>query len=155
MLFLWQITWDLLHALSHAHNDTWHGLWRTSRQHWLNMLKQVDSVQIECGCQGEWNRPGAKQLIFGWLTHMLWAYATSLPHHEWELNHKLVVLQPVQIWSNLIMFTSAFRACSPYRDRYHRVQCLPVLIQSLALSILRRGLCSDGWLVRKWDRHRG
>ena len=43
-LLLWQIARDLLHALSHRHDNTWHDLCWTSRRHWL---EQVGDSQLE------------------------------------------------------------------------------------------------------------
>ena len=40
---LQQIAGDLLHSLSHGHNDTWHSLCWTSQQSWL---EQVGDTQI-------------------------------------------------------------------------------------------------------------
>ena len=42
-LLLRQIARGLLDALSHRHDDTWHGLWWTSWQHWL---EHVENTQI-------------------------------------------------------------------------------------------------------------
>ena len=44
-LLLLQIARDLLHALSHTQDNTWHGLWRTSRQHWRHVVEQVVYIQ--------------------------------------------------------------------------------------------------------------
>ena len=40
---LQKITGDLLHALSHTHDRTWHNLWWTSWMHWL---RQVGDTQV-------------------------------------------------------------------------------------------------------------
>ena len=44
-LLLQNIARDLVHALSHRYDNTWHGLCWTSQRHWL---EQVGDSQLEC-----------------------------------------------------------------------------------------------------------
>ena len=51
------ITRDLLHTLSHSHDNTWNGRWRTSGRHWWG---QVDHMLTEFTFLKQTYRAGLK-----------------------------------------------------------------------------------------------
>ena len=54
VLLLKQIARDLLHAVSHRHDNTWHGLWCISRWYWWLVTQRLQVI-----CQSKQNEVGS------------------------------------------------------------------------------------------------
>ena len=67
-ILLRHIARDLLHVLSHRHDNTWNGLWWTSHRHWW---RQVDYMLIEFHLS-ETNRPCRARTCMPHLTDGDW-----------------------------------------------------------------------------------
>ena len=81
-LLLWQIARDLLHALSHRHDNTWHSLCWTSHQHWW---EQVNSTLVGYHHLCKTNR-----------SCQAWTWTASLDR---DLNH-CAISSPPHIWAS-------------------------------------------------------